>query len=169
MTIEEMLGDPIRLTCATMPESDALTADDALSEADLICIRHDLSAGEAWMLFDMRNALQFRIPDAAALVLRGVRSFDVRSGQGRREGRTTHYVLDSRPSVRDGLFSVTLLCLGGLHIHVSARSAEFLVGDVPGLPDTPPDYLDDDENTIKAGMPSWDKEFTLLGASFFAT
>jgi hypothetical protein len=47
-----------------------------------------------------------------------------------------------------------------------ATSAEFFVGDIPGLPEAPPDFTEDDEETVAAGMPAWNAPFHPIWATF---
>jgi hypothetical protein len=59
-----------------------------------------------------------------------------------------------------------VLCTDGFSIKVSALSAEFFVGDVPGLSEAPPNFPEDDEETIVAGMPAWTSRFEPGWATF---
>jgi hypothetical protein len=166
MTIEELLRDPTRQKYAAMPESDALTEVDALTEADLLDIRLMLSEVSVALLFDLRNALGFRMADAAALVMRGVRQVESTWGEPPRRGRYVHAVMSSKPTVNGHLFAFELGCLGGALVRTVAASAEFFVGDIPGLPEAPPDFIGDDESTIAAGMPNWHRTFEPEWATF---
>ncbi|WP_372968626.1 hypothetical protein [Microbacterium sp.] len=53
----------------------------------------------------------------------------------------------------------------GAQLTLSAASAVFVAGDVPGL-DRIPDYLDDDELTIRAPLASWRSAFGPVSAVF---
>lgn len=50
---------------------------------------------------------------------------------------------------------------------LTAERAQFWVGNVPGCDDAPPDYLDDDDATIRAGLASWLSEFEPAYATSF--
>ncbi len=48
---------------------------------------------------------------------------------------------------------------------IVARSAVFYAGDVPGLPDVPPDFSGSDE-AVAAGMASMDSPFEITQGAF---
>jgi hypothetical protein len=104
--------------------------------------------------------------NTALVVARGVErlawSADVPTGPG----RMAHYVMSSRPDIRDRRFSIVIGCLQACTVELTAASAEFFVGDIPDLPEAPPDFGRDDEETIKAGMPGWGSQFEPGWATF---
>jgi hypothetical protein len=77
-----------------------------------------------------------------------------------------HLIMSSVPAVESGRFTLGLGCLNGWRLSVVARSAEFFVGDIPGLPDAPPDFAKDDERAIVDRMPSWTATFEPESATF---
>jgi len=166
MIIDELLRSPDRRDHGAMPETDALTEVDALQEADLVEARFSVGESSLALLFDLRTALQFRLANTAVLVLHGVEQshFDCDEAGGAR--RVAHYVMSSKPSVDGGRFAIDLVCLRGLRLRAVAASAEFFVGDVIGLPEAPPNFVEDDEQTIAQGMPAWDSVFEPGWATF---
>lgn len=164
MSIEELLLDPGRRVHAAKPEMDALTEQDALQEAQLIDVRFEALTSTAWLLFDCRQAIQLRIPNTAVLVVNGVRRL-VWSGEGR-GSRTAWNVIASAPLAREGIFSLKAAFFPNACLELEALSAEFFVGDVPGLSDAPPDFVEDDEETIRAHMASWRSIFEPTHATF---
>lgn len=166
MTIEALLDDPARRAYGAQPEADLLTERDALQEADLVGIRVDAGESRVAVLFDLRQALQFREGDTAVLVARGVERLEW-SGEGsQREHRMAHPVMSSVPDHGDGRVRLVLECLRGARLEVVATSAEFFVGTVPGLPEAPPNFVEDDESKIRAEMPGWSSLFEPEWATF---
>jgi hypothetical protein len=170
MVIEDLFDYPLRRAYAAMPEMDALTEPDALQEADLVDIRFDVSRSVVGLLFDLRSALQFRMANTALLVGHDVQRFTLSGETSPGRSRMAHYVVSSRPDNRDLQFSIAIGCLQACRLELAAASAEFFVGDIPDLPEAPPDFGRDDEATIKAGMPGWGSQFepgwaTFLGGS----
>ena len=165
-TIEAMLDDPGRRAYAAQPEVDLLTERDALQEADLVGIRVDVGESRVAALFDLRQALQFREGETAVLVAHGVEQLEW-SGEGsQRAHRMAHPVMSSIPDHGEGRVRLVLECLRGARLTVVAASGEFFVGNVPGLPEAPPNFIEDDESTIMAGMPGWSSPFDPWWATF---
>jgi hypothetical protein len=166
VTIEALLRDVGRRRFGVQPEADPLTEIDALQEADLVEVRIDVASSLVAVLFDLRQALQFRDVNTGVIVARGIDSVSW-SGEGpQRLARLAHPVMASLPDHRDGRVGLIVECLRGARLAVTATSAEFFVGNVAGLPDAPPDFIDDDEVTIAAGMPTWSSLFTPVAATF---
>jgi hypothetical protein len=166
MTIADLLADPARRDHAAMPESDALTDIDGLQEADLVDVCFDARESTLVMLLDLRTALQFRLANTAVLAMRDVRHVEWNGNEPERGSRVAHYVMSSKPSVTGGRITIEIACLGGWRLAATASSAEFYVGDVPGLPKAPPNFARDDETTIAAGMPRWASTFEPAWATF---
>jgi hypothetical protein len=167
ITIEDLLlPDPRWREYASMPEMDPLTEDDALQEAQLLDIRFDSLRSTAGLLFELRTALQLREANTGVLILRGVRSLKWTSGPRETE-RTAWTVGGSVVTSTDRLFGLELGLwpAPGAQLTLGAESAAFFAGDVPGL-DRIPDYLDDDEPTIRAQLASWRSAFMLVSAVF---
>jgi hypothetical protein len=74
--------------------------------------------------------------------------------------------MHSKPGIQDQLVTFEIGCLGGLKLKTTAQSAEFFVGDIPNLPETPPNFGDDEESVIVAGMPHWSSDFVPQAATF---
>ena len=166
MTIDDLLTSANRRSYAAMPEADALTQADALQEADLVDVRLLASGGSLGLLLDLRTALQFRMANTAVLVMRGVERLSWTRGEPPELRRVAHYVMSDKPAVWQGLFSLEVACLRGWYLEAAARSAEFFVGNVPHLPEAPPNFVDDDDRAIAAGMPARDSNFNPEWATF---
>jgi len=166
VSIDEVLESPDRRDHAAMPEMDALREAHALQEADLVDVRFDARRSALAMLFDLRVALQFRLANTAALVMRNVEQFQWTASEPLGFGRVAHYVMGSKPAIKGTLFTFELACLSGWHLNAAASSAEFFVGDVPGLPDAQPNFVEDEERVISEGMPAWGSEFEPAWATF---
>jgi hypothetical protein len=145
-------ADPLR-----KPEMDPLTEKDALLEARLNEVLLDAVNARAVLLFDLRGALQLRMAYTGILVLNGVERFSW-VGSPRLTRRTAWNVVESVPINKDGGVNLRLLFFPEAEITMAARSAAFFAGDVPGLPDKPPDFAGDDVE-VAAGMASMDSTF----------
>lgn len=161
-----MLPDPRWREYASLPEMDPLAEDDALQEAQLLDVRFDALRSTAALLFELRTALQLREANTGVLIARGVRTLAWSSGPRETE-RTAWTVGSSVVTSSDRLFGLELGLwpAPGSQLTLAAESAAFFAGDVPGL-DRIPDYLDDDEPTIRAQLASWQSEFVPVSAVF---
>ena len=166
MSIDELLRSSSRREHAAMPESDALTEVDGLQEADLVDAR--FLAGEcrerSCSISVLRCSSGWRTRRCWCYG-RWQRSTGRALSRGGR-GRVAHYVMSSRPDSKAGRFALEMVCLRGWRLSAIASSAEFFVGDVPGLPEAPPSFIEDDESTIVSGMPSWASTFKPGWATF---
>jgi hypothetical protein len=166
MSVTELLNDPARRDHAAMPEMDALVDADALQEADLVDVRFDAGSSSVALLLDLRTALQFRLANTAVLVLREVKEFHWAADEPHEAHRAAHYIMSSRPGVDLNHFTFEVMCLRGWRVSATGLTAEFYVGDVPGLPEAPPNFAEDDRQAIAVGMPSWDSLFKPSWATF---
>ncbi len=151
---------------SSQPDVNPLTESDALQEAQLLAVKFEAVAATASLLFELRVALHLRETNAGVLTARGVRRF-VWSGPERTTARTAWTVGGSTVHVDDGLFSMELgLWPGpGAQVELVAESAAFFAGDVPGLDDVPPNYVEDDEETICSNLPNWDSPFRVISVA----
>lgn len=146
------------------PEMDPLTEKDALVCAPLVEMVFDAVNMRAGLLFDLRVAEQLRMANTGLIVLGGVEAFEWRANQ-RPAVRTSWSVDASVPSNSDGVVNLRLVFFPSAELTVVARSAAFFAGDVPGLPDAPPDFAGSDEE-VSAGMASMDSPFEPTQATF---
>lgn len=168
ITIEELLMPDRRWRgYASMPEMDPLTENDALQEAQLLDVRFDALRSTAGLLFELRTALQLREANTGVLILRGVRTLAWTSGSIEAEPLMAWTVDGSVVTSDDRLFGLELGLWPppGAQLTLRSEGAAFFVGDVPGL-DRIPDYLEDDELTIRAQLASWQSEFEPVSAVF---
>jgi hypothetical protein len=157
MRLRDMLGGDAVGALVGSPEVDPLTEKDALQEARLNEVIFDAVNSRVGLLFDLRGSLQLRLAYTGLLVLGGVEGLCWNS-ERRPTSRTAWNVVGSLPVNEDGLINLKLFFFPDAELTVVARSAVFYAGDVPGLPDTPPDFAGSDE-AIAAGMASMDSPF----------
>ena len=165
MIAGELFHDPERRSYASMPEADALTEQGALQEAALVDVRFDAMDNSVGLLFDLRGAIQVREAPVGILIARGVTRLEWVADR-RRPGRVWHAVTGSIPDNRGGRFHLLLGFASDAELRVEADAAEFYVGDMPGMDGAPPDFVEDDDEFIRAGMPSWGSAFAPIGATF---
>jgi hypothetical protein len=154
-----VLGDPVG-----SPEMDPLTERDALQEVCLSEVLFDAVNMRAGLLFDLRGAMQLRTACTGLLVLGGVEGFSW-AGALRSTPRTAWNVVGSVPLNKDGVVNLRLFFFPDAELTVTARSAAFFAGDVPGLPEEPPDFAGSDEE-VAQGMASMDSPFEPTQATF---
>lgn len=104
---------------------------------------------------------------AAATVASNVREL-AWAGPERRTSLTAWSVASSVPSTKDGLFGMSLVMWPhpGARLSLIAQSAEFFVGDVPGLSAVPPDYTENDRDAAASELAGWASPFELVSAVF---
>ena len=157
MRLRDLLTGGMTGALVGSPEMDPLTEKDALQEARLNEVIFDAANRRVGLLFDLRGSLQLRMAYTGLLVLGGVEGLSWNS-ERRRTTRTAWNVVGSLPVNEDGVISLRLFFFPDAELSVVGRSAAFYAGDVPGLPDTPPDFDGSDE-AVAAGMASMDSPF----------
>jgi hypothetical protein len=168
MKIENLLSSgPELRVYASMPEMDPLTEDDALQEAQLLDVRFDALTCVVGIIFELRQALQLREANTGVLVARGVRELRW-LGRVRDRGLTAWSISSSVPSVNGRFLELSLGMwpAPGAQLSLTAESAAFFVGDVPGLPVAPPDYTSGDRGSIAAELAGWNSSFEPVSAVF---
>ena len=167
MIAADLFHDPERRRFGVMPESDPLTEPDALQEAVLVDVRFNSVVNSVGLLFDLRNALQFQAPDAmvAVLIARGLRSL---SWPIELDGRPRSWMvaLSSELDPSAGTFRFRLGFVSQPWLTLESGGAEFFVGEMDGVDAAPPDYGEDDDVTVRLGMPSWESRFAPSAATF---
>lgn len=149
---------------ASQPEMDPLTEGDALQEAQLLDVRLDALRSTVGLLFELRLALQLREANAGLLVARGVRELSWTAG-ARSTAKTAWTVGGSTPRNENWLFGLQLGLWPNARLDLRAESAAFFAGDVPDL-DRIPNYLEDDEATVRTQLAGWRSEFVPVHAVF---
>lgn len=139
-------------------EADPFAEPDALLEAQLLDVRFEVLTSTLGLLFEFRTAMNFVDGDTALLLARNVEEFKW-SGEPRPTEKTAWNVVGSVPSVVNGRVVLELDFLPVAQARIVAKRAEFYVGDVPGLRDRLPDYLEDDDATVRANLASWSSVF----------
>lgn len=147
------------------PEMDPLTERGALQDAQLIEVAFDATSRRLGWLFDLRMAYQLRMANTALLVCERVEEFSWLGKRGPMT-RIAWPVDDSIPDNKDGILRIQLLFYRDGETEVTAGGASFYTANVPGLPDTPPDFVSDSDKVITAGMASMDSPLDLTQATF---
>lgn len=168
MKIDDLLlSDPALRAYASMPEMDPLAEEDALQEAQVLDVRFDALAGVVGVLFELRQALQLREANTGVLVAHGVRELTW-SGPSRDTTLTAWSIGSSVPQAKDQLFGLSLVMWPhpGAQLSLTAESAAFFIGNVPGLDEAPPDYTDRDRAALGEEIAGWDSLFEPVSAVF---
>lgn len=168
MRIDDLLlPDRALRVYVPLPDMDPLTEEDALQEAQVVGVRFDALAMVAGILFELRQALQLREANTGVLVAHGVREL-AWAGPGRDTALTAWSVGSSVPRVEDRFFGLSLVMWPhpGARLSLTAESAAFFVGDVPGFPEAPPDYTVRDRGALGHEVACWDSPFEPVSAVF---
>ena len=135
-----LLGAPDRQSSATV--TDALREAHSMQEAELLSTYVDRLTSSAGLLIDCRSALDFPEGNTAVVVVRGMRSLlwsqDL-AGPGNRglaPSSCEWHVGSGSGSARRRFHQIT------------ARAAEFFLGDVAGIGEAPPDCTEVDDQEI---------------------
>jgi hypothetical protein len=146
------------------PGSDALRDADALLGAQLVALELSVTTSIATLLFDLRQADIGQDGNTAILIARSTQA--VRwGGKPWLPGWLAWNVGTSAPPWTDNLFTLDLefeylsQSVAWPRCVVVAKRAEYYVGDVPSLPEAPPDFGADDEESIYHGMVTWTSAF----------
>jgi hypothetical protein len=160
----DLFHDPHRRSYASMPEMDALTEPDALQEAALVDVRLSAFENSVGLLFDLRGALQLQDGDTAVVIARGVThlAWDAESRPGRTWYATTRSVSDTS----QGRLVLSLWLVPDARLTLESAGAEFYVGEMAGVDGPPPDFVTDDDITVRAALPRWDAAFEPVAATF---
>jgi hypothetical protein len=164
MTPRDLIAGVQVVAMLGSPEMDPLTEEDALVCAPLVEAVFDAVNRRVGLLFDLRVAEQLRMANTGLIVLGGVDVFEWRA-ERRPTARTSWNVDASVPANKDGMVNFRLDFFPSAELTVVARSAAFFAGDVPDLPDTPPDFSGSDQD-VAAGMASMDSPFEPTQATF---
>jgi hypothetical protein len=156
--IEDFLTDRSRHRVPKSVEADPLREKGALEGAALLDIRMSAVWTYAWLLFDCKGALNIQEGNSALLVAHNISEF---SWSCREEvvGPRNRAVERWEPIANNAGWSVEALLWQNAALSLQARHCEFFVGDVPGGDDAPPDFVADDDTTIRAGLASWASQF----------
>lgn len=151
----------------SLPEMDPLTEEDALQEAQVLDVRFDALAGVVGIIFELRQALQLREANTGVLVAQGARALTW-EGHAGDTTLTAWSVGSSVPCVRDGVFELSLVLWPhpGARLALTAESAAFFIGDVPGLSEAPLDYCGRDRTGVNGEVACWESAFEPASAIF---
>lgn len=168
MIIEDFLGSPERILLPEHAEVDALRCPGALEDSALLDVRISGVWPRAWLLFDCKGALDVRQGNTAVLVAHGLRTISWKS-DGDPPGRLNRAVGIWQPTVGNSEWHLQVSLWRNVTLELTARSAEFYVGNVPGGDDPPPDFGTATDDEIRAGLADWSSEFEPEYATFVDT
>jgi hypothetical protein len=162
-----LLLDTALRKCPLLTEVNPLTEDDVLQEAQVLDVRFDALSGVVGVLFELRQALQLQGSNTGVLIARGVRELTW-TGSRRPAPLTAWSIGSSVPSSPDQLFGLSLVMWPhpGAKLTLIAESAAFVVGDVLGLPEAPPDYTEGNRDAIASHIAGWNSLFEPVAAAF---
>lgn len=164
MRIRELAEGRWRREFGAKPEMDPLTEEDALMEAQILQVAHDVLRGRAAILFELRLAMQLREGNAGLLIGEGVTVLEWRAAS-RGAMRTAWTVVGSIPKVESGLVELELNVLPEAELVLRASGAAFYSGNVPGMLKVP-DYGTVSDSELRSMTAGWDSEFLPLHAVF---
>lgn len=137
---------------------DPLTEQGALQDAQLVEVMFDAPTRKLGWLFDLRTAFQLRMANTGLLICEYVEEMTW-SGKRQPLPRVAWPVDDSIPASSDGRLKIRILFYEEGQAEVIAHGASFYTGEIQDLPETPPDYVTDSNDSIVAGTPSMNSSF----------
>ncbi|WP_153346372.1 hypothetical protein [Nocardia aurantia] len=154
--LREQMADP-SMIADTALDFNPLEEDDGLLEAQVLDILYEVAAGVVWILLDCRGALHVDEGNAAIIAFESIEHLEWRGN--RRSGWYSHIILTSNCRVSGSSLSFELGLNPQSRLVVTAGHGRLFVGDVPGCDDAPPDFTEDDDRTIRAGLANWQSRF----------
>jgi hypothetical protein len=142
---------------------DILRDQDSLEEAQLVGVRFDAIDRILGILVDLRTSLQIRDAEAALIVVRDVDRIAWENAPVF-ETRTSWTIMRSTSRAGRGSVQVQLQFLPDGRLNAVGLAAECIVGRIPQLPETPPDYNVDSDDLIRLRTPAWGSEMEPLRA-----
>jgi hypothetical protein len=174
--IEDLFWLAERQSFAAKPEMDPLTEDDSLTESQLIDVRFDTVTSTVGLLFDLRQAMQLRLASTGVLIVHDVegmawklRLHEIEKEAFAKTWRPRRYqawnVMASELRPTD-LFNLKVVFEPGAELSVSGASAEFFMGDVPGIGEVAASYSDATVDAIESSLQHWGSHIQILYATF---
>lgn len=140
---------------------DGLSAPDALREAVLVDLRMNFVESAFWLLLDCRGALNVQEGNTAVVVLTGagVGSWNLPS-----TGTLAwQVIIDWNVLAVDDGIELRIGLLAGGDVVIRAAGGQYIVGDVPGGDEPPPDFTVASKQEVRHGMARWASEFEIRG------
>ena len=158
-----MILDDYFVSPGTRASNDSawLWQEDVLQDADLIDIRQRLFPKTVGLLLDLRQALQIRHGNTAALIVREVSKVHW-DDQTHRNDRVAWKISGSQVTLINDYLSLVLHFIWPASLTLEGRRAELYVGNIGGLSEAPSDYVADADAAIEANQPSWTGAFELV-------
>ncbi|MFD8917650.1 hypothetical protein ACFV0Y_07510 [Streptomyces sp. NPDC059569] len=143
-------------------DRDPFTEDDALFDTQLLDCRVCPTTNRAALLFEMRTAEWFPKGNSAILVVHGLQSFRW-DGAPTRRPLMAFSVQEYKPSVdADGGVRLGLGFFPDGDLTVAGDRADFYLLEVPGIPQAPPNYSEQNLGQVRDGLPGWDSPCVIL-------
>ncbi|GAB3333431.1 hypothetical protein GCM10027511_41860 [Hymenobacter humi] len=147
------------------PEANPFVRDDLLVESDLQKVVWDLAADRCALLLDLKGSFQYPEANTAIIVATGISRLDWTGRSEERRGRWGTLIVGSSTfSVGSDGFRLSIGAIDSQRIEIVADELRFWEGNVPGADDAPPDYDEDSDEVIRAGLTSWDSEFVPISS-----
>lgn len=147
-------------------ERDPLHTDDVLCEAYPVSVVFDYIRGRALIILDCRFCDSV-IGNSALLTLLLPSTVEWNRPPHEHPGQRT--IVGWEVGGSSGWQArASLGWSGDESLFLSGPAALFVSGDVPGFDGAPPDFGDDDDDTIDAGLPSLESTFVPLAVSLFS-
>lgn len=130
----------------------------------------DALGGNAGILCELRQSLHFRDANTAVLVARGVREL-AWAGPARDSTLMAWSIDHSKVRSDADSFRVELSMwpAPGAELVLRTTTLVLVVGNVPGLSDAPPDYLDLDRRAFPMAVASWESTIDICGVASLNT
>lgn len=144
------------------PETSVFVDDDALAECALLDVRLDMINSDVRLLFDCRGALQLQDGNVAVVAIRHVTS--LRWDSVDRERRTWRAVVGSKSTRTPGSIGFTVWVEPTGRLDIIGKTGAFVVGNVSGGDEAPPDFVTATDAEVRTGMATWESEFEIVSA-----
>ena len=146
------------------PTLDVLSQPDALLETQLLEVRSAAVVTRAVCLVDLKGSLYIDDGNVALVLAEGVERASWTTTRLKRQ-RSAWTILGSQCEEEGGALHLHLGCMPDGHAELVAQRLTFVIGDMPGMDEAPPDYTEATDEEIWAGNPTWDKPFTPLAVA----
>lgn len=147
-------------TTLPSPPDNPFIDPAALQESQVTEVLVDAIHQRMTVVLELRTSLQFDESNTGVLIAYGLRQF-VWTVPDRGTHRTAWTVgrMNARPANDQYSARVELWPDPGAHFEFAAAYAVFLAGNVPGLPDAPPDYGTTSADDLHAQVPRCHSSF----------
>ncbi|GLW91988.1 hypothetical protein [Actinokineospora globicatena] len=142
-------------------EDGYLLEEDSLQEVELVDVWVDTTWASVALLVDLRGALQLDEGNVGVVLLSGIRDLNWRF-PGEQWVPMARTIIDSSFEVGTSITASVGMTAGGGTIGLRARRCSIWTGDIPGMSEAPPNYVEDPRDAVDRETPAWDSEFVPL-------